>query len=82
VTESGKIPYKVEIDLKDGEMRSVNVTLNNEKHGALWGWIVGGAAVLAAGAGVGGYFLFKTQPPAAAPPDQLGSAQLSALRRR
>ena len=42
-----------------------------------------GLMPVVAGAVVGGYFLFKTQPAgAAAPPDQLGSAQLSALRRR
>jgi hypothetical protein len=83
VTESGKVPYKAEFDLKDGETRSVNVTLTSEKRGVPWGWIVGGAAVVAAGAGVGGYFLFKpTQPEAARPPDQLGSYTLSARRPR
>lgn len=82
VTASGKRPYKAEIELKDGETRSVNVTLESEKHGMLWGWIVGGGAVAVAGAAVGGYFLFKTQPQAATPPDQLGSVQLTALSRR
>jgi hypothetical protein len=82
VTESGKLPYKTEIELKDGEMRSVNVTLDSEKHGTLWGWIVGGAAVAVAGAAVGGYFLFKTEPQPATPPDQLGSVQLAPLSRR
>jgi hypothetical protein len=83
VTEPGKLAYKAEIDLKDGETRSVNVTLESEKHGgSVWPWVAGGAAVVA-GAVVGGYFLFKTQPAgAAAPPDQLGSLTLSAWRTR
>lgn len=77
VTEPGKVAYKAEIALKDGETRIVNVTLESEKHGPLWPWIVGGAAV-AAGAAVGGYFLFKQQPSAAPmPPDPLGSLQLA-----
>ncbi len=82
VTESGKVPYKAEIDLKDGETRSVNVTLENEKHGILWGWVVGGVAVLAAGAGVGGYFLFKSPPEGVLPPHALGTAQLASAMRR
>jgi PEGA domain len=69
VTESGKTTYRAEVDLKDGETRSVP-----------WAWIAGGAVVVVAGATVGGYFLFKGQPQAPAPPDQLGSLQL--LRRR
>jgi hypothetical protein len=77
VTAAGKLAYKAEIDLKDDETRSVNVTLENEKHGTLWPWIVGGAVVVA-GAAVGGYFLFRPQPAAAPmPPDQLGSLQLA-----
>ena len=82
VTEPGKIAYRSGVELRDGETRTVEVTLENEKHGALvWPWIVGGAAVVA-GAAVGGYFLFKSQPAAAAtPPDQLGSLQLSAWGR-
>ncbi len=83
VTEPGKVAYKAEIDLKEGETRSVNVTLESEKHGSsVWPWVAGGAAVVA-GAVIGGYFLFKTQPVAAPlPPDQLGSLQLSAWRTR
>ena len=61
----------------------MNVTLESEKHGgSVWPWVAGGAAVVA-GAVVGGYFLFKTQPAAAPlPPDQLGSLTLSAWRAR
>jgi len=77
VTEPDRTPYRTEIDLKDDETRTLSVTLESEKHGAVWPWIVGGA-VLAAGAAVGGDFLFRSQPQAAPPPpDQLGSLQLS-----
>lgn len=54
VTAPGKIAHKVDLDLKDGETRSVNVSLEGEKQsGAVWPWIVGGAAVVA-GAAIGG----------------------------
>jgi PEGA domain len=60
VTQARKTPYKAQVDLRDGETRSIEVTLQDEKHGgAVWPWVVGGAAV-AAGAAVGGYFLFKS----------------------
>jgi hypothetical protein len=63
VTEAGKTPYAEQVELRDGETRSVEVTLQDEKHAnAIWPWVVGGAAV-AAGAAVGGYFLFKSSSP-------------------
>jgi hypothetical protein len=71
VTESGKIPYASSVDLHVGENRTLEVSLESEKHGTLlWPWIVGGAAV-AAGAAVGGYFLFKSNGASgqSAPPD-------------
>jgi hypothetical protein len=58
VTEPGKLSYKSQVELHEGETRSVDVTLSDEKH-AVWPWIVGSVAV-AAGAAVGGYFLFKS----------------------
>ena len=65
VTESGKTPYEAQVDLRDGEARSVELTLQDEKHtNAIWPWVVGGAAV-AAGAAVGGYLLFRSSPEAA-----------------
>ena len=83
VTAPGKIAHKVDLDLKDGETRSVNVSLEGEKQsGAVWPWIVGGAAVVA-GAAIGGYLLFKSEPQAAAaPPDQLGSVHVMAFEGR
>ncbi|MGO9835014.1 MAG: hypothetical protein ACLP1X_12435 [Polyangiaceae bacterium] len=80
VTGSGMRPYKAEIDLRDGETRTLEVSLEAEHHTMLWPWIAGGAAVVA-GAIVGGYFLFKSSPGAPAnPPDQLGSATVAAFR--
>jgi len=78
VTEPGRTPYQAQIELRDGEMRTVQVTLDSPRHGGgAWPWIVGGVA-LAAGATVGGYFLFKSQPSdAARPPDPLGSLTLT-----
>jgi hypothetical protein len=59
VVETGKKTYEAQIELRDGETRSMQVTLEDGSHGASpWPWIIGGAAV-AAGAVVGGYFLFK-----------------------
>lgn len=63
ITAKGKRPYQAEILIKDNDRRVVEVTLDDEKSGsAPWLWITGGA-VLAAGAVVGGYFLFKPGDP-------------------
>ena len=83
VTEPGKLPYKAQIDLRDGEMRSLDVTLESEARGGapIWPWIVGGALV-AAGAAVGGYFLFQPQDQTLGVPDgRSGTVRLSAWRR-
>jgi hypothetical protein len=81
VTEPGKLPYRAQVDLHDGETRTVDVTLESEKpHGApVWPWLVaGGAAVI--GLGVGGYFLFKSSPETQQAPlsGSLGSVRFSA----
>jgi hypothetical protein len=60
VTEPGKKPYASQVVLRDGETRSMQVTLEDVSHGgSALPYILGGAAVLVAGAAVGGYFLFK-----------------------
>jgi hypothetical protein len=67
VTEPGKVPYRAQVDLRDGETRSVQVTLESAAHPApIWPWIVGGAAVVA-GASIGGYFLFRSSQDTQAP---------------
>jgi len=62
--------YQTEVYLQPGQLRTVSVTLedNRVKGGAsAWPWITGGAAVAAAAA-VGGFFLFRPQDqPAPAP---------------
>jgi hypothetical protein len=59
VSEPDKVPYKAQIELRDGETRTIDVTLGPEPRGSsAWPWIAGGTAVAMA-AVVGGYFLFK-----------------------
>jgi len=81
VTEQGKSPYAAHVDLRDGETRTLDVTLLDEKPGgAVWPWIAGGVAVVAAGT-VGGYFLFRTSPDhSAALSGQFATVHFSAFR--
>lgn len=60
VSRSGAQTFHADLSLGANETRSLYVTLQTEKKGGIspWVWIVGGV-VAAAGAGVGGYFLFK-----------------------
>jgi hypothetical protein len=68
VSGTGKKTYTAHVELRDGETRTMDVTLEEESHGmATWPWIVGGA-VAAAGVAVGGYFLFKPQDTSTDPP--------------
>jgi hypothetical protein len=64
VSAPGKKAYEARVELHDGETRTMNVTLEDERRPprAVWPWILGGAAVVVAGATVGGYFLFRQQP--------------------
>jgi hypothetical protein len=81
VTAPGKTAYKAGVDLHDRETRTLQVTLRPEGRGAVWPWVVGGAA-LAAGAAVGAYFLFKPSDQVAAPPTgDLGSIHLARVGR-
>jgi PEGA domain-containing protein len=76
VTAPGKKDYEARIVLGDGEARTFHVTLEGERHTALWPWIAGGAAVLA-GAGIGGYFLLRPHDTrGAGPQGQLFTYQL------
>jgi hypothetical protein len=55
------IDYQSDVAVRDNETRTVAVTLQAQpKTGVvpMWAWIVGGA-VVATGAAIGGYFLFK-----------------------
>jgi hypothetical protein len=61
VTAAGKKPYESHIQLLAGSSRSLQIALDDENKGStVWIWVAGGAAV-AAGAVVGGFFLFKPQ---------------------
>ena len=57
-------PYQSEVIIRDRETRSVPITLDKEIKPSsglpAWAWI-GGGVLLAAGAAVGGYFIFKPE---------------------
>jgi hypothetical protein len=82
VTEAGKLPYTADVDLHDGETRTMDVSMVPEHSGSsVWPWIVGGA-VVAAGAAVGGYFLFKPQTQTGpAPTGVIGGVTLAVFGR-
>jgi hypothetical protein len=81
VTAPGKHTYKADLDLRDGETRSLQVTLEADGHASsVWPWIVGGA-IVAAGAAAGGYFLFKPQDQTTPlPQGKLATVQLTLWR--
>lgn len=61
VTAPGKKPYESHLQLLAGSSRSLQIALEDEASASnAWIWVAGGAAI-AAGAVVGGYFLFKPQ---------------------
>jgi hypothetical protein len=91
VSAKGKQTYVGEGLVQDNQTATMRVNLQNEPAKAApaagsgvptWLW-VGGAAVLAVGAGVGGYFLFKPEDkgPPAPVEGSLGTVELP-LRRR
>ena len=77
VSAPGKLTYSAQINLREGETRSLSVSLEDAGPRApLWPWIAGGVA-LAAGAIVGGYFLFRPQDTTGSvPPGRLAQLQL------
>jgi hypothetical protein len=84
VTAPGMVAYQSEVSAQDGESRTIDVKLNPEPtRGVLpmWAWIAGGV-VVAAGATVGGYFLFKSPGTTTVPvpAGTLGGVQLSSVR--
>ncbi len=83
VAAPGMAPYQAEVTLQDGGTRTVEVTLKKERVQGVptWAWIAGGVLV-AAGASVGGYFLFKSPGATTIPVPQgsLGSVQLASGR--
>lgn len=73
VEHEGYVSYQSEVVIQDGKDRTVQITLEKEKGKGVptWVWITGGV-VLAAGAGVGAYFLFKPETKFIDPPSGTG----------
>jgi hypothetical protein len=83
----GKLPYLSDTLVQDDQTATVRVTLQDEvkpaEKSAVPTWmLLGGAAVLAVGAGVGGYFLFKPDDkgPPAPTEGSIGTVELPFLR--
>jgi hypothetical protein len=66
ITESGMRPYAADIEVHDGEVRTLDVTLVRESGGVSPWWWIGGGVMAAAGLSVGAYYLFRPSP--SAPP--------------
>ncbi len=82
VTAAGKVPYRADVELRDQETRTLQVSLASTRGAPIWPWIVGGAAIVA-GAAVGGYFLFQTHDQVSPVPvgaNSIGQVQFSAWR--
>jgi PEGA domain len=60
ITSAGMTSYQADIAIEDDKVRTLRLTLEKEPSRGVsaWVWVLGGG-VLLAGAGVGGYFLFK-----------------------
>jgi len=84
VSQAHMRTYQTEVVLQDGQTRTLEVTLEPEAKQGLpaWAWIAGGV-VVAAGAAVGGYFIFHksdTTAPTTAGTIQPGTVELPILR--
>jgi hypothetical protein len=75
VTQPGKRPYETQVEIAEGGVRTMQVTLVDVPGPPVWPWIVGGAAVLIGGT-VGGYFLFKSREETQGPTGTLGTVTL------
>jgi len=68
VTAPGKKTSESEITMEDGQLRTVEVTLQDSSGGLpLWAWIGIGVAG-ATGASIAGYFIFRADDPTRPPP--------------
>ena len=81
VSAQDRKPYESHLELLPRQSRTLEVTLTAEKKGLIWPWIAGGVAV-AAGAVVGGYFLFRGEDqPGSSPHGELGTVYLKQVLR-
>jgi len=62
VTAPGRQTYKAQVTLRDGESRSLDITLNEEGGNSSLLWWIGGGVVAAAGLGTAAYFLARPEP--------------------
>jgi hypothetical protein len=60
ISREGQEPYDVTAQIAPGTTKQLSISLRANESGPWWPWAVGGA-VLAAGAAVGGYYLFKPE---------------------
>lgn len=67
ITAPGMRAYSTEVTVHDGESRILDVTLQHESGGISAAWWIGGGVLVAAGLGVGGYFLYRPSQTTAAP---------------
>jgi hypothetical protein len=70
VTATAMAPYASDVAVKEGESRTLDVTLRHEAGGVSPVWWIAGGVVAAAGLGVGGYFLFKPSSTTTGPATQ------------
>jgi hypothetical protein len=59
VSAQGMRPYSSNLAMRDGEQRTLDVTLVRDSQGTSVWWWIGGSVVAAAGLGAGAYFLFR-----------------------
>ncbi|HSY23565.1 MAG TPA: PEGA domain-containing protein [Polyangiaceae bacterium] len=62
ITDAGMRPYTADVEMRDGEVRTLDVTLVRESGGISPWWWIGGGIVAAAGLSVGAYYLFRPSP--------------------
>jgi hypothetical protein len=69
IAGSGMRTYAADVEVHEGEVRSLDITLVRESGGISPWWWIGGAVVAAAGVSVGAYYLFRSSPGSPSPVD-------------
>ncbi len=82
VSEPDRATHQEKVELREGEMRTLDWTPRGDQHPLVWPWVVGGAVLVAGAAVLGGYALSARTPEQTAPQaGSLGSIQFQAWRR-